>query len=430
VGGNPSSNRLIRAGLLATQGIRGGANRACLDRIAESGGIFFAVADRDWVLDGATVHVSMVGFDDASEKVKALDGTVVDSIHSDLKAGDGADVTKAQVLAENANLCFLGVMKAGAFDIDEATALQWLRLPNPHGKPNSDVLRPRLTARDILQRAEIGWIIDFGNDSTAEEMAFYDAPWQHVEAHVKPERLKNRRQRMADRWWLHGEARPGLRRASAGLARFIVTPEVSKHRVFSWLDDVYLADHQTRAFTDGTDAFFGIVHSRIHELWARAKGTRLREVESGFRYTPTTCFETFPFPEPTDAQREAIASAAKELDQLRNNWLNPPEWTRTEILEFSGSVEGPWKRYVTNANLVGIGTVKYPRLVPKDAASATQLKNRTLTKLYNDRPTWLANAHKKLDEAVFAAYGWPSSLTDDELLAKLLELNLARAAKQ
>ena len=121
-------------------------------------------------------------------------------------------------------------------------------------------------------------------------------------------------------------------------------------------------------------------------------------------------------------------AAAKELDTLRNNWLNPPEWMRTEVLEFPGSADGPWKRYVTDVNLVGIGTVKYPRLVAKDASALVQLKNRTLTRLYNDRPTWLANAHRKLDEAVFAAYGWVTTLTDDELLAKLLELNLARAA--
>lgn len=100
---------------------------------------------------------------------------------------------------------------------------------------------------------------------------------------------------------------------------------------------------------------------------------------------------------------------------------------RTEVLEFPGSVDGPWKRYVTNPNLEGIGTVKYPRLVAKDVQALVQLKNRTLTQLYNERPTWLANAHKKLDEAVFAAYAWPSTLADDELLAKLLELNLARS---
>ncbi len=77
----------------------------------------------------------------------------------------------------------------------------------------------------------------------------------------------------------------------------------------------------------------------------------MRERESGFRYTPTTCFETFPFPEPTDTQREAIAAAAHDLDTLRNNWLNPPEWTRTEVLEFPGSIDGPWRRYISDLPL-------------------------------------------------------------------------------
>ena len=151
-------------------------------------------------------------------------------------------------------------------------------------------------------------------------------------------------------------------------------------------------------------------------------------MESGFSYTPTTCFETFPFPEPTPIQRDAIAAAAKELDRLRSNWLNPPEWTRTEVLEFPGSVDGPWRRYVADPDARGIGTVKYPRSVPRDAASAANLKKRTLTTLYNDRPTWLRDAHRRLDDAVFAAYGWPPSLSDDDLLARLLDLNLSRAA--
>ena len=119
--------------------------------------------------------------------------------------------------------------------------------------------------------------------------------------------------------------------------------------------------------------------------------------------------------------------AAKELDTLRCNWLNPPAWTRTETLEFPGSVQGPWSRYVHDADERGIGAVRYPRLVPKDEKAAADLKKRTLTNLYNQRPTWLGLAHKKLDAAVFAAYGWEPTLSDDDLLAKLLELNLARA---
>ena len=123
-------------------------------------------------------------------------------------------------------------------------------------------------------------------------------------------------------------------------------------------------------------------------------------------------------------QRVAIGEAAAELDRLRNNWLNPPEWTRTEVLEFPGSSDGPWASYVHDANESGIGTVRYPRLVPKDDECAKHLKDRTLTKLYNARPTWLDNLHRQLDAAVFAAYGWSADMTDEEILAKLLELNL------
>jgi hypothetical protein len=188
-----------------------------------------------------------------------------------------------------------------------------------------------------------------------------------------------------------------------------------------------LADHQLIAFARSDDYYLGVLHSRVHEIWARSQGTQVRERESGFRYTPTTCFETFPFPEPTSVQRDAIAAAAKEVDALRTIWLNPPEWTRTEVLEFPGSVDGPWKRYVHEPNDKGIGTVRYPRIVAKSADFAANLKKRTLTNLYNERPAWLANAHRRLDEAVFAAYGWAPNLSDDELLRRLLALNLARS---
>ena len=103
---------------------------------------------------------------------------------------------------------------------------------------------------------------------------------------------------------------------------------------------------------------------------------------------------------------------------MRNNWLNPPEWTREEVLEFPGSADGPWARYVTDPDARGIGTVRYPRVVPLSAECARELKARTLTALYNARPTWLELAHRRLDAAVLAAYGWPEDVSDDALLAQ------------
>ena len=118
---------------------------------------------------------------------------------------------------------------------------------------------------------------------------------------------------MASRYWLHGEARPGMRRAVSGLSRFIVTPETSKHRAFIWMDAVVLGDHKTRVIAYDDDYFLGVLHARTHELWARAQGTQLREAISGGCYT-TTCFETFPFPEADEGQRAAIGAAAAELN--------------------------------------------------------------------------------------------------------------------
>ena len=241
--------------------------------------------------------------------------------------------------------------------------------------------------------------------------------------------------------------------------RYLATCMVAKHRLFVWLPAESLPANVVIAFARSDDYFFGVLHSRIHEVWSLAQGTQLREKESGFRYTPTTCFETFPFPDADgagvrgtgvppvihgrdahatasdhgrdahatasdhgrDAHATAISAAAKELNELRENWLNPPEWTRTEFLEFPGTVGGPWDRYIDPATVEDapsrgsyggtsrggfkVGTVRYPRLVARDAECAARLKDRTLTKLYNERPAWLADCHARLDAAVAAAYG-------------------------
>src|SRR5258708_3519009 len=136
---------------------------------------------------------------------------------------------------------------------------------------------------------------------------------------------------------------PAMRRATEHLPRFLVTTTTSKHRVFVWLQTPTLPDHQLIVFATSDDYFFGLLHSRVHEVWALKLGTRL---ETRPRYTPTTCFETFPFPEPNEQQRIEIAAAGKDLNELRENWLNPPEWSTTHVLEFPGSTDGPWSRFV------------------------------------------------------------------------------------
>jgi type II restriction/modification system DNA methylase subunit YeeA len=380
-----------RAGLLATQGIRGGANRVVLERIKESGGIFMAFSDRDWILDGANVHVSIIGFDDGAQAEHTLNGQPVSVIHANLTSE--ADTTSAETLKENAGLCFMGTTKVGAFDIPPDVAVKMRAAPtNPNGLPNSDVVRPWVNAKDLTQRPRGMFIVDFGAAMSEAEAALYEEPFEYVRQHVYPKRSENNREGYRTKWWLHGEPRPELRGKLAGVQRFIATPGVAKHRLFVWLSCDVLPDHAVFAIARDDDYFFGVLHSRIHEVWARAQGTQVREVESGFRYTPTSTFETFPFPWPPGGEPnnsplvEAIAEAAHELVAKRDAWLNPP------------------------------------------GASVEDLKARTLTNLYNARPAWLAEAHRELDEAVFAAYGWPATLTDAELLERLLKLNSERAA--
>ena len=425
-----------RAGLLATQGIRGGVNREVLKRIKQTGDIFFAESDRPWILDGANVHVSMVGFDDGSANTRMLDGKTVSEIHANLTAA--SDTTTAKPLVQNADQCFYGSQQKAPFDLDETSGLQLLLAPNPHGRPNSDVLRPSLNAAQIVRGGDRTWVVDFATERDNSIAALYEGPFAYVERVIKPLREGHREGGQAKYWWLHARPSPRYREMQSLCDRLVVSPCVSKHRVFVFVSNEVLVDHATLVFARSDDLFFGVLHSRFHEVWALAQGTQLREKESGFRYTPSTCFETFPFPDGVlcasdpDAAFPNISSAAKELNDLREGWLNPPEWTRTEFTEFPGTVGGPWDRYIDPATIEDrrdfkIGTVRYPRLVPRDAECAKRLKDRTLTKLYNERPTWLSTCHARLDAAVAAAYGWPADLTDDAILERLLALNLERS---
>lgn len=379
-----------RAGLLATQAIRGGTNKQVLDHIKETGDIFFAYSDKEWILDGATVHVSMVGFDNGDEKTRQLDGIPVETINPDLTSD--VDLSTGLTLAENENLSFQGVVLRGHFNISRQEAEKMLSLKdNPNGLPNSDVIKRRRTGEDVVSSPSDSLVIDFGINMPIDEAAKYSAPFEYLKKHVYPSRQKANQAVAREKWWIHWNPRTQMRTALSKLDRYIATPRVAKYRIFVWLENDILPDAQLVVFARDDDYFFGVLHSKIHELWARRLGTQLRDAVSGFRYTSTTTFETFPFPwspskEPKDDPRvHAISQAAKELVEQRDRWLN------AEVL------------------------------------SEAEKKKRTLTNLYNARPTWLDLAHKRLDEAVFAAYGWKSDLSDEEILEKLLSLNLERA---
>ncbi len=409
-----------RCGLVATQAIRTGASRSVLDGFAREGVIFDAWTNEPWTVEGADVRVSLVCFAKQHDDVLRLNGVPVPNIHPDLSSGI-TDITAAREQPENSGACLQGFIAAGPFDVSGETARDWLRAPaNPNGRRNADVLRPWIGARDVMQRPSDTWIIDFNTISEAGA-AMYVAPFKHVVINVKPLRDAVRRKNHREGWWLFGENRPGLRMKIGGMSRVICTPKVSRHRVFVWLPTIVSISQQFYIITRDDDTAFGILHSRFHEAWTLARAS-WHGVGNDPSYTPTATFNTFPFPAgmtpnlpasryAAEPKAQAIADAARKLTEMRDRWLYPPEL----VQRVSEVVPG------------------YPdRITPKDAAAAEELAKRTMTALYNTRGkpagVWLDNLHAALDAAVAAAYGWPKTITNNEAIARLMELNHARAA--
>jgi hypothetical protein len=357
---------------VSTNSIRGGANRKVLDAIEQSSRIFEAWGDEAWVNDGAAVRVSLVAFG-ASEQVPMLDGVEVTVVHSDLSAGSSTalDLTQAERLPANAGVSFQGPVLIGKFDVEPELGREWLCDPNPNGRPNSDVLRPLSNGKDIVARPRGAWVIDFDGRSSLDACLF-EKPFSYVQTHVQPTRATNPRVNRRERWWIHGETGAGWRAATESIERFVATSRVAKFRTFVWFPAVCWPSDAVVGIARADDTTFGLLHSRFHELWSLRMGTSL---EDRPRYTPTTCFETFPFPAgltPADTalqQTEATASgalipaglsdaadpppqpspqrgegakpgaatlkahatrtaeAAARLNALRENWLNPQEWT-------------------------------------------------------------------------------------------------------
>ena len=420
-------------GLVATQSIRKGSNRIVLDRIDRTGAIFNAWQDEPWINDGAAVRVSLVSFGARTHgQPVSINSISVVGINPDLTPATGVQrLSDAKPLASNDGVAFQGPVKVGSFDISGATAREWIIDPNPNGKPNRDVLRPWANGQDLTRRPSDTWIIDFGPDMPEADAALYSMPFSHIESCVKPVRMAGRREGRKRYWWRHGETVPALRRGMSLISRYISTPRVAKHRFFVWLSTTVLPDSRLYAICRQDDVTFGILSSRLHQVWALENASR-HGVGNDPTYNAGTCFETFPFPErltPADTagpvetledgvvlptvtpERHpvalAIAQAAHRLNEQRENWLNPPAWVERVPEVVPG----------------------YPdRIIPLPEYML-KIKQHTLTNLYNQRPTWLDNAHKALDAAVAAAYGWDDyspNTPDDVVLARLLALNLER----
>jgi type II restriction/modification system DNA methylase subunit YeeA len=409
-----------RAGLVATNSIRKNTNLPVLHRIAATTRIYEAWSEEEWTVDGANVDVSLICFGDNGGASIRLNGAAVASINPDLTTG--LNLTRAKPLRQNKNGAFLGIQKSGPFDVPGTTARAWIKQPvNPNGRSNAEILKPYWNGDDVTGRPRDMWFIDFQIGLSEADASLFVDPFHHVantpdeDGKLIHELREALGERAGPRWWEPHWPRPEMRSRIMAVSRYIVTPETAQHRLFVWLSYPTLPDKNLIVIPRADDLMFGILHSRFHEVWALRKGSDLQDRP---RYTHTTTFATYPFPDgmtpnidPSTARQEPAAQrielAAKRLNDLRNGWLYPTDLIKHVPEDVPG----------------------YPdRILPAGIAAKAELKKRTLTNLYNDRPAWLINAHAELDAAVAAAYGWPADLSDDEILKRLLALNLERSA--
>ena len=410
--------RAHRAGLVATNSIRKNTNLNVMRRIVETSRIFAAWPEQRWDIEGAAVDVSLICFGEHPDSAAYLDGQPVTEIHADLTAG--LNMTLAQPLAENAGVAMLGIQKSGPFDVAGALAREWMAQPaNPNGVSNASVLKPYWNGDDVTGRPRDVWLIDLPLNLSEASAAQYAAPFHHLastpdeDGYLVRDLREALGERAHERWWEPHWPRPEMRRQIEALSRYIVTPETAQYRVFSWLSYPTLPDKNLIVIARDDDLMFGLLQSRFHELWSLRKGSDLQDRP---RYTHTSTFATFPFPDgmtpdtPVETAcavegANAIVTAAQNLDRLRTSWLWP---------------EGSWREVSEEAPGLPV------RRVPIDQAAADLLRARTMTELYNERPEWLQLAHRALDDAVALAYDVPSTISDDDALGMLLEKNLDR----
>jgi hypothetical protein len=369
-----------RAGLVGTNSVsQNTAREASLDYIVKQGGVITdAVSSQRWPGD-AKVHVSLVNWvKQPVEPVEqfALDGEVVDGITSSLREGS-ADDWKPQPLTANRDRCFQGPIPVGkGFIVSEAKAKAMLA---DTAISYAQVVRPYLIGEDITSRVRQDpsrWIIDFAQQSL-EGAARYPLAINLVREHVRPFRQTVRRESHRLRWWQFGEPRVGMRRALASMSFYLAGTATGKRFLLARFDAAVSPSNLVNVFAFDDDYSMGILLSKTHDAWAWAQSSTL---ETRLRYTPTTVFETFPWPDPvTDDQRQAVASAASALYARRSELCLEHQLGLTALY-----------------NLMDDGGF-----------------------------TDLAALHKKLDVAVATAYGWPASVAQNpaELVTRLTALN-------
>ena len=413
-----------RFGFITTNSLRQTFNRKVLEPHLSDPktplSLTFAIPDHPWVEagDGAAVRIAMT----VAEAGKATGrlGTVAEErkgeyeaegrpvrfeiekgkIFADLRIG--ADVAGAVPLKANEGLSSPGVKLHGAGFIVTPAEARALGLGTVPGLEHH--IRDYRNGRDLTTIPRDVMVIDLFGLDEAEVRNRFPAVYQHIMDRVKPERdakasASPDSAQYAKLWWLHGKTRPQLRPALLGLSRYVVTPVTSKHRFFLFMNCGTLADDALICFADDCGELLAQLSARAHLVWSSHAGSTL---EDRPRYLKTSCFDPFPFPDPTEAQKVRLRSLGEQLDAHRKAQQKAhPKLTLTamynvlEKLRAGERIEGK-DRETYDQGLIGI----------------------------------LRDLHDQIDAAVAEAYGWPEGLSDDEILHRLVALNRERAAEE
>ena len=378
-------DKVTRVGLVGTNSIAQGKTRkATLDYVTQDRGhIHHAISTQPWSGE-ANVHVSIVNWNYKQPTQYFLDDKPVNIINSSLTTS--VDISQANKLRANKNKGFQGIIPVGkGFYISQEQADEWIE----KDASNEDVLKLSCSADDLTDKVNgkpNRWIIDF-NDMCLEDASDYQLPFEHLKNTVKPERDNNRRKTTRLNWWKFGEKRPAMRKAINDLSYYFIVPRHSKWFIFLPADPNWLPADSTTVVASDDFYVLGILTSNIHRLWVQAQSSTLK---SDTRYTHTTCFETFPFPQ-YNCQGEQPFVPMVIIQKIRDKTLELHQY-RTQQMS-------------------------------KKQWGITQLYNE----YFHEPASKLYQLHQQLDKLVMQAYNFKS---DDDILSKLLELNLELAAKE
>ena len=350
----------------------------------KGGHIYDAISTQAWSGE-ANVHVSIVNWKYEQPDKYFLDDKQVSFINSSLQPH--IDVSEAKTIQANKNKCFQGISPVGKdFIVVEQQVEEWIAKDSKNKKVLKLYSMGHNLARNVNGKTD-RWIIDFA-DMSLEEASNYKLPFKHIKTYVKPERDKNRRKSRKLNWWRYGENAPKMREAIAPLSYYFTVPRVSKWAVFLPAPLKWLPGDKSVVVASEDYYVLGILLSKVHRLWMEAQKSTLK---SDIAYTHKTCFETFPFPQNPCKGEQPFAPTDNLVQQIRNKTIALHEY-RTQQME-----QKQW----------GI----------------TQLYNE-----YFDEPaSKLYQLHQELDKLVMQAYKFKA---DDDILAKLLELNFELAEKE